>query len=73
MARLKIRKQIWDQFHLAMDKCELDEFSSFFLIDNVFGKLEGKILSSVCFFARLFFYPFCVYKICNHGDIFAET
>ena len=44
MAKLKIRKQIWDQFHLAMDKCELDEFCSFFFIDNVFGKLEGKTL-----------------------------
>ena len=42
MAKLKIHRQIWDQFHLAMDKCELDEFSSFFLKDNVFGKLEGK-------------------------------
>ena len=42
MAKLKMPKQIWDQFHLAMDKCELDEFSSFFLIDNVFGKLKGK-------------------------------
>ena len=44
MAKLKIRKQIWDQFYLAMDKCELDKFSSFFLIDNVVGKLEGKTL-----------------------------
>ena len=44
MAKLKIRKQIWDQCHLAMDKGELDEFSSFFLIDNVCGKLEGKTL-----------------------------
>ena len=44
MAKLKIRKQIWDQFHLAMDKYESDEFSSFFLLDNVFGKLEGKTL-----------------------------
>ena len=44
MAKLKIRKQVWDRFHLALDKGELDEFSSFFLTDNVFGKLEGKTL-----------------------------
>ena len=43
MAKLKIHKQIWDQFHLATDKGELDEFGSFFLIDNVFGKLDGKL------------------------------
>ena len=42
MAKLKIRKQIWDQFHLAMDKCQSDEFSSFFLIDNTFDKVAGK-------------------------------
>ena len=29
MAKHKIRNQIWDQFHLAMNKCQLDEFSSF--------------------------------------------
>ena len=30
MAKNEICNQIWDQFHLAMDKCQLDEFSSFF-------------------------------------------
>ena len=29
MAKLKIRKQIWDQFHFAMDKCESDELVAF--------------------------------------------
>ena len=42
MAKHKIRNQIWDQFHLAMDKCQSDEFGSFFLIDNIMGKLKGK-------------------------------
>ena len=44
MAKHKIRNQIWNQFHLAMNKCRLDEFSSFFLIDNIIGKLKGKTL-----------------------------
>ena len=44
MAKHKIRNQIWDQFHLAIDKCQLDEFSSFFLIDKLIGKLNGKAL-----------------------------
>ena len=44
MAKHKIRDQIWDQFHLAIDKGQLDEFSSFFLIDNLIGKLNGKAL-----------------------------
>ena len=44
MAKHKIRNQIWDHFHLAMNKCQLDEFSSFFLIDNIIGKLKRKTL-----------------------------
>ena len=44
MARHKIRNQIWDQFHLAIDKGQLDKFSSLFLIDNLIGKLNGKAL-----------------------------
>ena len=43
-AKHKIRNQIWGQFHLAMDNCQLDEFSSPFLIDNIIGKLKGKTL-----------------------------
>ena len=44
MGKHKIRNQIWDQFHLAMDKCQSDEFSSFLLIDNILGKLKEKTL-----------------------------
>ena len=44
MAKHKIRNQIWDQFHLAMKKCQLNEFSSFFLVANIIGKLKGKTL-----------------------------
>ena len=44
MAKHKIRNQIWDHFHLAIDKGQLDEFESFFLIDNLIGKLNGKAL-----------------------------
>ena len=44
MAKHKIRNQIWEKFHSAIDKCQLDEFSSFFLIDNLIGKLNGKAL-----------------------------
>ena len=36
--------QIWDQLHLAMNKCQSDEFSSFFLIVKIIGKLKGKTL-----------------------------
>ena len=44
MAKHKIRNQTWDQFHLAMNKCQLDQFSSFFHIDNIISKLKGKTL-----------------------------
>ena len=44
MEKHKIRNQIWDQFHLAMNKSQLDEFSGFFLIGNIIGKLKGKTL-----------------------------
>ena len=44
MAKHKICNQIWAQFHLAIDKGQLDEFSGFFLINNLIGKLNGKAL-----------------------------
>ena len=44
MAKHKIRNQIWDQFHLAMNKCQLDEFSSIFLIDNIISKVKRTTL-----------------------------
>ena len=44
MAKHKIRIQIWDQFHLPMNKCQLDEFSSLFLIYKIICKLKGKTL-----------------------------
>ena len=44
MAKHKIGNQIWDQFHLAMDNCQLDKISSLFLIDNIIGELKGKTL-----------------------------
>ena len=44
MTKHKICQQIKDQFHLAMDKCQLEEFSSLFLINNVINKLEENTL-----------------------------
>ena len=44
MAKHKICNQIWDKFHLAMDKCQLDEFCSLSLIDQIIGKLKEKTL-----------------------------